>query len=50
MQEALDVVAAHERDVFAEFFPIKVDQLAAVTVFLLGHLAEDLGGRGVVLL
>ncbi len=49
MDEALDVLAADQRQVFAEFLPVEIEQHGAVVHFFVGHLVEDLG-RGRILL
>ena len=49
LDEALDVLAADQRQVFAEFLAIEIDQHAAVAYLLLRHLVEDLGGGRVVI-
>ena len=46
---ALDVLAANERDMLAEFRDEQVDQPAAVLVLLGRHFDEHLGGGGIVL-
>ena len=40
MDEAANVLAADQRDVLAEFFPIEVEQHAPMIGFLGGHFAE----------
>ena len=46
---AMDVLAAHERDVLAKLRDEKVDELAAVFVLLAGHFVEHFGAGRVVL-
>jgi hypothetical protein len=46
MDEALDVLAADQRQIFAEFLAIEVEQPGAVGDFLFRHLVEHLGGGG----
>ena len=43
MDEAFDVLAADQRQVFAEFLAVHVDQHGAVPDLLVGHLVEHLG-------
>ncbi len=45
---AADVLAAHERDMIAEFRDEEVDEPAPVRVLLGGHLVEHLRAGGVV--
>ena len=49
MDEALDVLAADQRQIFAEFLPVEVVEHGAVVHLLLGHLVEHLGGGGELL-
>jgi hypothetical protein len=49
VQEALDVLAADQRQVFAKFFAVEVIEHGAVMHLLLGHLVEHLGGGGKLL-
>ena len=44
LDEAFDVLAADQRQVVAEFFPIEVEQHGAMAHFLVRHLVEYLGG------
>ena len=47
--ETLDVLAADQRQIIAEFLPIEVEQHRAMVHLLLGHLVEDLGGGRILL-
>ena len=49
MQEALDVLAADQRQIFAEFLAVEVVEHGAVVHLLFGHLVEHLGGGGELL-
>ena len=49
VDEALDVLAADQRQIFAEFLPVEVVQHGAVVHLLVGHLVEHLGGGGELL-
>ena len=46
---ATDVLAAHQRNVLAEFRNEEIDEPASVRVLLRRHLVKYLGGRRVVL-
>jgi hypothetical protein len=46
--EAAHVLAADQRNVFAELFAIEVNQAAAVFAFLRCHLGKDPGCSGIV--
>ena len=45
---AADVLAAHERDMVAEFRHKEIDEPAPVRVLLGGHLVKHFGGRRVI--
>jgi hypothetical protein len=49
MDESLDVLTADQRQVVAELRPVEIEQHGAVVHLLLGHLVEDLGRGGVLL-
>src|SRR5262245_10985722 len=49
LNEALDVLAADQRQVLAEFRPVEIEQHGAVAHLLLRHLVEDLGGGRIFL-
>ena len=49
MQKALHVLAADQRQIFAEFLAVEVVEHGAVVHLLLGHLVEDLGRGGELL-
>ena len=49
MQKALHVLAADQRQIFAEFFAVEVVEHGAVMHFFLGHLVEHLGRGGELL-
>ena len=49
LDEALDVLAADQRQVFAEFRPVELEQHGAVAHLLVRHLVEHLG-RGRIFL
>ena len=46
LDEAFDVLAADQRQVFAEFRAVHVEQHGAVAHLLVGHFVEHLGGGG----
>ena len=46
LDEALDVLAADQRQVVAEFLPVHVEQHGPVAHLLVGHFVEHLGGGG----
>ncbi len=46
VDEALDVLAADQRQVLAEFLAVHVEQHGAVAHLLVGHFVEHLGGGG----
>ena len=49
MHEATHVLAADQRDVFAEFLTEQLEQAAAMSGFLFAHSVKDFGGRRKVL-
>ena len=49
VHEALDVLAADQRQIFAELLAVEVVQPGAVGDFLVRHLVEHLGGGGKLL-
>ena len=44
LDEALHVLAADQRQIFAEFLAVEIEQHRAVVHFLFRHLVEYLGG------
>ena len=48
LDEAANVLATDQRDVFAELLLVQLDQAAAVLALLRAHLAEHIGGGGIV--
>ena len=46
MNEAADVLAADQRQVFAEFFAVHIEQHGPMPHLLVGHLVEHLGRGG----
>src|SRR5437773_6875603 len=48
MDKALDILAANQRDVFAELLPVQLDESMAMSIFLGEHFVEDGGGGRVI--
>jgi hypothetical protein len=48
LHEALDVLAADQRQVVAELGTIEIEQHGAMVHLLFRHLVEDLGGGGIL--
>mgnify|MGYP001602846469 CR=1 FL=1 len=49
LDETSDVLAAYQRQIFAEFRAVEIEQHGPMMHFLVGHLVENLGGVGELL-